>query len=119
MSLRWPDSTNSVSDVPGTIQYAPSGFVYLLDNCHLLRGGREPDVAVFSGGGQGGRIQECTWSGGLVSDYLFAYDDHLLHHDVEMLSNGNILTIAWEVKSLEAVQQMGSLSSGSWTGLVV
>ena len=31
--------------------YGPGGGAYLLDNGHLLRGVREPDVPVFSGGG--------------------------------------------------------------------
>ncbi len=105
-------------------EYAPSGFVYLLDNGNLLRGGREPDVAVFSGGGQGGRIQELTWEGELVWDYLFASEDHLLHHDVEVLPNGNILAIAWEAKSVEEVRQMGyrpemTPEGGLWPDMIV
>ena len=45
--------------------FAPSGSMYLLDNGNLLRTAREPDVAVFKGGGQGGRIQEFSWDGEL------------------------------------------------------
>ena len=85
----------------------PSAFIYLLDNGHVLRGGREPDVAPFNGGGQGGRIQEFTWDGELVWDYRFASEAHLLHHDVTVLPNGNILAIAWEAKSREETQQIG------------
>ena len=41
----------------------PGGGAYLLDNGHLLRGARQPDVPVFRGGGQAGRLQELTWNG--------------------------------------------------------
>ncbi len=102
----------------------PSAFVYLLDSGHLLRGGREPGVAVFSGGGQGGRIQEFTWEGDVVWDFRFASEEHLLHHDVAVLPNGNILAIAWEAKSLEDTQQMGRVpemtpEGGIWPDMIV
>ena len=105
-------------------EYAPSGFVYLLDNGNLLRGARQPDVAVFGGGGQGGRLQELAWDGELVWDYEYASEDHLLHHDVAVLPNGNILAIAWEAKSLEEVQQMGirpemTPEGGLWPDMIV
>jgi len=124
------DTTYLVETVGGAVvhtwdsEYAPSGFVYLLDNGHLLRGGREPDVAVFSGGGQGGRIQEFTWEGDLVWDYQFASEAHLLHHDVEVLPNGNILAIAWEAKSREEARQVGlrpemTPEVGIWPDMIV
>ena len=102
----------------------PSAFVYLLANGHVLRGGREPDVAVFSGGGQGGRIQEFTWEGDLVWDYRLASETHLLHHDVTVLPNGNILAIAWEAKSRQETQQIGmrpemTPEGGVWPDMIL
>ncbi len=102
----------------------PAGGAYLLDNGHLLRGAREPDVPVFSGGGQGGRLQELTWDGEVVWDFTFASEDHLLHHDVAVLPNGNILAIAWEQKSAEEANQAGRLAAltpeaGLWPDMIV
>ena len=102
----------------------PSAFIYLLDNGHVLRGGREPEAPVFSGGGQGGRIQEFTWDGDLVWDYRFASEEHLLHHDVTVLPNGNILAIAWEAKTREEAQQIGlrpemTPEDGVWPDLIL
>jgi len=77
----------------------PGASVYLLDNGHLLRCGRQPGVPVFNGGGEGGRIQEFTWDGDLVWDFVLASGDRLQHHDIEPLPNGNVLLIAWERKS--------------------
>jgi hypothetical protein len=104
--------------------YAPAGSLYLLDNGNLMRGAREPDVAVFGGGGQGGRIQEITWDGEVVWDYSFASEARLTHHDIEILPNGNILAIAWEAKPLEAVRAMGyrpemTPERGLWPDMVV
>ena len=90
-----------------TSEYAPSGTAYLLDSGNIVRGGRQPDVARFNGGGQGGRLQEISWDGDLVWDYLFASDDHLLHHDVEPLPNGNILAIAWNHVDVDTARAAG------------
>ena len=97
------------SDLP------PGASVYLLDNGHLLRCGRHPDVP-FRGGGSGGRIQELTWEGKLVWDFVLADEERLQHHDIEPLPNGNVLAIAWEFKTTEQAIQAGRhpkwLSSG-------
>jgi hypothetical protein len=88
-------------------EYAPSGSVYFRDNGNLVRTVREPKVEVFTGGGQGGRIQEFTWDGKLVWDFVYASKDHLLHHDIEPLPNGNFLVISWEPKNVKEAQQAG------------
>ena len=102
----------------------PGGGAYLLDSGHLLRGSREPDVAVFSGGGQAGRLQEITWDGDVVWDFTFACEDHLLHHDVAVMPNGNVLAIAWEQKSHEEANRAGRLpvltpEAGLWPDMIV
>ncbi len=103
---------------------APALNVYLLDNGNIMRPGREVDVERFSGGGQGGRIQELTWDGELVWDFRFASDQYLPHHDIEVLPNGNVLAIAWEYKSAEEVLRAGRNPStvaadGMWPDMVV
>ncbi len=104
--------------------HAPGASVYLMDNGNLLRTAREWDVPVFKGGGQGGRIQEFTWEGDLVWDFLLATEERLLHHDIERLPNGNVLAIAWEPKSVEEVLAVGRRpdlvpEKGLWPDLVV
>lgn len=105
-------------------QYAPSGTAYLLANGNLLRGAREPGVPVFKGGGQGGRLEELTWDGEKVWDFTFASEEHLLHHDIEVLPNGNVLAIAWEAKSAEEALAAGRdpatiPENGLWPDMVV
>ena len=122
--------TTYLVDVEGRVVHmwqssqGPAGGAYLLDNGHLLRGMREPDVPVFSGGGQGGRLQELTWDGEVVWDFTFATEDHLLHHDVAVLPNGNILGIAWEQKTAADANQAGRLptltpEAGVWPDMIV
>jgi len=105
-------------------QYGPAGFVYLKDNGNLLRGARDPDAPVFSGGGMGGRIQEFTWDGDLVWDFKFANASHMAHHDVAILPNGNVLAIAWEAKSVEEAMKAGRKpewipKAGVWPDMIV
>ena len=86
-------------------EYAPSGAVYFLENGNLMRTAREPVVETFKGGGQGGRIQEFTWDGELVWEFVYASADYLFHHDIEILPNGNILAIAWEKKTVRKLDK--------------
>ena len=122
--------TTYLVDVAGRVvhtwesEHAPGGGAYLLDNGHLLRGAREPDVPVFSGGGQAGLLQELDWDGEVVWDFTFADEDHLLHHDVAPLPNGNVLAIAWEAKSPTEAIEAGRLASltpedGLWPEMLV
>lgn len=86
----WPSS-----DTPGNA-------VYLLENGNLLR------TIHTSGsiGGSGGGVQEIAGDGTLVWDFRYDSTDHLSHHDVEGLPNGNVLMIAWEhLTAAEAIAQ--------------
>ena len=62
--------------------YRPGHSVYLLENGHLLRTGAmgPRENSPFRAGGSGGHVQEFTWDGELVWDYVYASDQHLLHH---------------------------------------
>ena len=88
-------------------EYAPSVAVYFLENGNLMRTAREPVVETFKGGGQGGRIQEFTWDGELIWEFVYASADYLLHHDIEILPNGNILAVSWEKKTVEQARRAG------------
>jgi hypothetical protein len=71
---------------------------YLLENGNLLRTARLADSA-FRGGGETGRVEEFAWDGTLVWEFEYASDEYMLHHDLEVLPNGNVLMIAWEHKT--------------------
>lgn len=76
----------------------PGDSAYFMENGHLLRTAKVSN-AVFSAGGAGGRVQDFDWDGTVVWDFTYSSSQHLSHHDVEWLPSGNVLLIAWELKS--------------------
>lgn len=103
--------------------FRPAGYIYMLDNGHVLRGASDAGESGFGGGGAGGRIQEWDFDGKLVWD--FAYNkDRLPHHDVAVLPNGNILSIAWEKKTPEEARAAGRRAEyvgeqGVWPDMLI
>jgi hypothetical protein len=59
-------------------------------------------------GGFGGLIQLLDKDGNVEWNFEYSSEDHILHHDAELLPNGNILTMIWERKSIEEAQMAGS-----------
>jgi len=80
--------------------YEPGQSVYLLENGHLLHCCFTKSKG-FTRGGEGGRLEEFDWDGNLVWEFEYATDQYLMHHDVKVLPNGNILALAVEKKTLE------------------
>jgi len=85
-----------VNEWPGN--FRPGSVNYLLEDGHLYRAVRDPGGAFF-GGGIGGRIEKLDWEGNLVWSYDYGSDDYHQHHDIEVLPNGNVLILAWELKT--------------------
>ncbi|MBI9051602.1 MAG: aryl-sulfate sulfotransferase [Anaerolineaceae bacterium] len=104
-------------------QYTPGNSVYLKENGNLLHTGMfKSDV--FTAGGAGGIVEEIAPDGTIVWSYQYASDQVLQHHDIEELPNGNILLIAWEMKSqaeaIEAGRSPDLLKDGElWADHVV
>ena len=74
--------------------------VYLLENGNLLRTNLLGITPPFIAGGVTGRIEIIDWNNTLLWGFNYVADyQYCLHHDVEMLPNGNILMIAWEYKT--------------------
>jgi hypothetical protein len=88
-------------------EFPPGASVHLLANGHLLRPARDPRLPFFTGGGQGGRIQEFTWNGERVWDFVAGSSERMPHHDVTPLPDGNVLAIVWERKTREEAVRAG------------
>ncbi len=82
-----------------TTERKPSQAAYLLEDGSLLRTAKIPNETFNVPGGPAGGIQKFAWDGKLIWDYTVASDQRLSHHDIEPLPNGNVLVVAWEVKS--------------------
>jgi hypothetical protein len=104
--------------------YSPGSAVYLLDDGHLLRNGRDPNLENFRAGGTGGIFQKLSWDGELVWEWKMSTEESVQHHDVEPLPNGNILALGWEVKSPKESARAGREAEqipekGLWPDYVV
>ncbi|MAD80282.1 MAG: hypothetical protein CMJ50_05470 [Planctomycetaceae bacterium] len=80
-----------------TSDYNPGLSTYLLEDGTLMRTAslREPSQS-FTAGGASGRVEQWSWDGELLWEFEYSDSNHCLHHDIEVLPNGNVLMIAWE-----------------------
>ncbi|WP_186775444.1 YHYH protein [Rubripirellula tenax] len=81
-----------------TASNRPGLSAVLLDDGSLLRTANTGGTN-FVAGGNGGAVEIYDWEGNRTWQYTYSNAQHRLHHDVEMLPNGNVLMIAWELKS--------------------
>ena len=72
---------------------------YLLEDGSLIQTADILDSETFIWGGATGGVQRYDWDGNLIWEYTYSSPDYHLHHDLEVLPNGNVLMIAWERKS--------------------
>ncbi len=80
-------------------RYMPGMSVYLLENGNLLRADYAPHPGIVWGQGDTGRVEMFSSDGTQLWNYVYANDTVCLHHDIEPLPNGNVLMVAWEVKT--------------------
>jgi len=78
--------------------YAVLG-AYLQDDGSLVQSAEDPDYPVFGFGGPYGRIQKINWNSKMLWDFEYANEEQIVHHDFNVLPNGNILAIAYEARS--------------------
>ncbi len=97
---------------------------YLMPNGHLFRLERDENFPTFAVGGQAGRLREYDWDGNIVWDFKYFNEKELLHHDFEILPNGNILAISFDAKTREEAIAAGRdpehiSKSGIWLDKIV
>lgn len=92
------------------LEFGLGNDVELLSDGKLLAslGVENPD---FSFGGFGGVIQLINPDSSIDWQYILASEEHIIHHDVEMLPNGNILAIVWDLRLRNELDAIGYLGS--------
>jgi hypothetical protein len=82
-----------------TSSYRPANSVYITSEGDLIRTANPGGGSTINGGAAGGRIERRSWDDQLEWSYSHISNSYRMHHDVELLPNGNILCIAWESKT--------------------
>ena len=103
---------------------SPGGDQVLLDDGSLLRLGRDLDFLHFRTGGVGGWLERLAWDGSELWAWRFASERAVLHHALEPLPNGNVLALAWEVKTPAEAARAGRRADripprGLWPDFVI
>ncbi|HIA28215.1 MAG TPA: arylsulfotransferase (ASST) [Planctomycetes bacterium] len=99
------DTTTYLVDAFGRVvhswpsEYNAGNAAYLLAAGEILRAARIPGPLPILAGGAGGRVEKIAWDGTLLWSFEYSSTQVQHHHDVEMLPSGNVLMIAWELKS--------------------
>ncbi len=81
--------------------FRPGNTAYLLDNGNIFKAKRPASVAgnpIWAGGG-GGTVELRDWDNQLLWTYTMNDALQRFHHDMAPMPNGNILMIAWELKT--------------------
>ena len=79
----WHDSLSTVAQM------------YLLEDGSLLHVDNLNNLNFLDGG----RVEELDWNSNVIWSYNYSDSTHMLHHDVMGMPNGNVMFIAWELKS--------------------
>jgi hypothetical protein len=85
---------------------SPSGLrpglsAYILDDGDLLRTENlgASGSSTFNGGGVAGKVERLSWDSQIEWEWNYDGETMRSHHDIEPMPNGNVLMIAWELKS--------------------
>lgn len=81
--------------------------VMLKENGNIVRGAVY-DNNSLNGAAVGGMIQELDANANIVWEYVYSSSSYVSHHDITIMPNGNVMLIAWEVKTSNELEQAGS-----------
>lgn len=87
--------------------YFHSWLAYLMNDGRVIRNAVDPDAPVFYAGGMAGRMDEIDANGQVTWEYEYADEDHQIHHDIQVLPNGNILSISWDHRTRDELIKAG------------
>ncbi|MGB0373514.1 MAG: aryl-sulfate sulfotransferase [Flavobacteriaceae bacterium] len=84
----------------------------MLPNGEFIGIFKPDDRDYFSFGGSGGILRRVTADQQTLWEYTIASETELAHHDLEILPNGNVMTIVWEEIPTEQAQALGAQTQG-------
>lgn len=93
--------------------------VYLLEDGSILRTAVGGSSSMNAGGAQG-VVQRVGPTGTVLWEYVYSSSAHRAHHDIEPMPNGNVLLVAWELKSAAEAAQAGRAQAAAiWPDHIV
>jgi len=96
--------------------FMPGNSAYISPDGKLIRTARYVDtipIPTLIGGPGGGQfVQIYDWDNTLLWQFEYASDSIQAHHDIELLPNGNILILAWDLHSFDDAVSLGKDSAG-------
>ena len=87
-------------------EYPPGNAVYLQEDGSIFRASRV-EGARLGEPGVGGRIEQISWDNEVIWSYVYSNDTVNQHHDFHVMPNGNVLVLAWDLKTFEEAVQAG------------
>ena len=81
-------------------EYSPGASVYLLQDGSIMRSGSKVGARLGEPG-VGGIFERIDWDGDIIWTWEYSTELVNAHHDFHVRANGNLLIIAWELKTAE------------------
>ena len=89
------------------LSHKPGFAAYLLDDGSLARTTLRSPLDFNVARGASGGVQISSWEGEVLWDYQLPIEYGIAHHDIEILPNGNVLLLAWVMKTKEELVAHG------------
>jgi hypothetical protein len=111
--------------------YKPGNGIWLREdgNLYVTKGRNALSNSFIHAGGGGEKVEIRDWDNNLLWTYTINDSTQRMHHDIEVMPNGNILAIVWEYKTdAEAIANgrnpakltgSGALGNGLWPEKIV
>ena len=87
--------------------------VLLKPNGNIVRGARHTSNQI-NGAAVGGRIQELDPQANVVWEFTYSDANHIQHHDLSLMPNGNVLFTAWDRKTSTELKALGFTGNESY-----
>ena len=78
----------------------------LMEDGNLMRAAQY-NSNVLTGAAIAGMVQVLDKDANVVWEFVYSNADHVTHHDITLMPNGGVLLTAWEVKSIDELQDLG------------
>ncbi|MFO7638830.1 MAG: aryl-sulfate sulfotransferase [bacterium] len=94
---------------------------YLMPDSTVWRPGRHPNPQLHPGA-WGGLIERYNWHGDIIQSFEWSGPDHIQHHDIYPMPNGNVLVLSVDRRTREEARAAGRVDIATdhlWSEMIV